>query len=151
MLDPGPVTPAEIERLSTLRLSESLISLFLLLLLASALLILSESFKKLTKPAKGYQFKPIEAYKPPKLSLSALKSKCETLLNWTKKMQEYCITGFSDHEALEGTPTISSVIKGCIENHVKQPCKVQLDAATTVKKMYTIFNEQEEIFWPPQK
>ena len=58
---------------------------------------------------------------------------------------------FSDPEALEHTPTIRSVIKGCIDDHVKQHCEVQLDAATTVKELYTILNEQEEIFWPPEK
>ena len=66
-------------------------------------------------------------------------------------MKEYFITGFSDPEALEHTPTIRSMIKGCIDNHIKQCCKVQLDAATRVKKMYKILNEKEEIFWPPQK
>ena len=66
----------------------------------------------------------IEAYKPPKLSLTALKVEWETLLNWTKKMQDYCMTGLSDPEALEHTHTIRSIIKGALmtmsSNTVKQ-------------------------------
>ena len=81
-------------------------------------------YNRLIKPQKGFQFRPIEANKPPKLTLTALKGDWETLSGWKKKMQDYCMTGLSDPEALEHTHTIRSIIKGALRtmssNTVKQ-------------------------------
>ena len=44
-------------------------------------------YNKLTKPQKGFQFRPMELNKHPRLTLSTLKSEWETLSGW-KKMQE---------------------------------------------------------------
>ena len=51
-----------------------------------------ELYNRLTKPQKGYQFRPIQVNKPPKLTLAALKTDWGNLSGWKKKMQEYCIT-----------------------------------------------------------
>ena len=56
-------------------------------------------------------------------------------------MQEYCITGLSDPEAWQHTPTIRSIIKGCIDDHIKQRCETNLDAAKTVDEMYEMVEE----------
>ena len=66
-------------------------------------------YTRLTKPQKGYQFKPIEVNKPPKLTPSAMKSDWEMLSGWKKKMQEYCNMGLSEPEAWKHTPTVRTI------------------------------------------
>ena len=41
-------------------------------------------------------------------------------------------------------------MKGCLDDHVTQRCKVKLEAATTVKELYQVLRDEENIFWPPQ-
>ena len=108
-------------------------------------------YTRLTKPQKGYQFKPLECNKPLKLTLSAMKLDWETLSGRKKKMQEYCNTGLSEPEAWKHTPTVRTIIKGFLDDHIKQRCESSLDAANTVEEIYEILEDQEEIFWPQDK
>ena len=66
-------------------------------------------------------------------------------------MQEYCTTRLPDPKAWQHTPTVRSIIKGFIDDHIKQRCKTSLEAAKKVDELYEIFEEQEEIFWPQEK
>merc|ERR1711954_550285 len=97
-----------------------------------------ELYTRLTKPQKGYQFKPLECNKPPKLTLSAMKSDWETLSGWIKKMQEYINTGHSDPEAWKHTSTVRTITKGFLDDHIKKRCESNLDAANTVEQLYKI-------------
>ena len=96
----------------------------------------------------GYQFKPIEVNNPPKLTLSAMKSDWEMLSGWKKKMQEYCFTGLSEPEAWKHTPTVRTIIKGFLDDHIKQRVEPSLDAAATVDQLYKVLKDQESIFGP---
>merc|ERR1711954_236426 len=113
--------------------------------------VAQELYTRLMKPQKGYQFKPLECIKPPKLTLSAMKSDWETLSGWKKKMQEYCNTGLSEPEAWKHIPTVRTIIKGFLDNHIKQRCESSLEAAKSVGELYEILEDQEEIFWPQDK
>ena len=42
-------------------------------------------------------------------------------------------------------------MKGCLNDHVTQRCEVKLDAATTVKELYQVLRDQDDILWPLQK
>ena len=101
-------------------------------------------YTRLTKPQKGYQFKPIEVNKPPKRTLSVMKSDWETLSGWKKKMQEYVTTDYSDPESWKHTPTVRTIIKGFLDDHIKQRCKFSLEAAKTVEELYKILEDKEE-------
>ena len=89
-----------------------------------------ELYTKLTKPQKGYQFIPLECNKPQKFTLSAMKSDLESLSGWIKKMQEYINTGHSDPETWKHTSTVKTIIKGFLDDHIKQRCESSLDEPT---------------------
>ena len=55
-----------------------------------------ELYTKLTRPQKGFQFKPLECNKPKKLMLASIKLDWETLSGWTRKMKEYISSGHTD-------------------------------------------------------
>merc|ERR1711954_602043 len=54
----------------------------------------------------------------------------------------------TDPEAWQHTKTNRNIIKGFIDDHIKQHCESSLEAAKTVEELYKIMEEQEEIFWP---
>ena len=95
-------------------------------------------YLRLTKPQKGYQFKPIEVNKPPKLTLLAMKSDWERLSGWKEKMQEYCKTGLSKPEAWKYTLIliVRTIIKGFLDSHIKQRSESSLEALKTVEELY---------------
>ena len=65
-------------------------------------------------------------------------------------MQEYCNMGLSKPEASKHTPTVRTIIKGFLDNPIKQRCESSLEAAKTVEELYEILEDQEEIFWPQE-
>ena len=56
--------------------------------------------------------------------------------------------GLSNPKAWQHTKTIRNIIKGFIDDHIKQRCESRMEAAKTVEELYKILEEQEEIFWP---
>ena len=92
-------------------------------------------------------------YKPPKLTLRDQKSEAETLINWSKKFKDYCMTGFADPDAMEDTTAIMSIMKGSMEDNVivNARCKSKLQSTKNVKELSKVLKDQEEIFWPTQK
>ena len=48
--------------------------------------IAHEIYKKMVQPKRNFQFKPLQMYKPAKLTLQSLKTEWETLINWSKKL-----------------------------------------------------------------
>merc|ERR1711954_46890 len=57
----------------------------------------------------------------------------------------------TDPEAWQHTSTNRNIIKGYIDDHIKQRCESSLEAAKTVEKLCKILEVQEEIFWPQDK
>ena len=78
-----------------------------------------EVYTRLTKPQKGFQFKPLECNKPQKLTLSLMKLEWETLSGWIRKMNEYISSGHTDPEACNHTATVRTIIKGILDDHIK--------------------------------
>ena len=92
-----------------------------------------EVYTRLTRPQIGFQFKPLECNKPQKLTLSSMKSEWETLSGWIRKRKEYISSGHTYPEACNHTATIRTIIKGFLDDHIKQRCESSLDATTTVE------------------
>ena len=108
-------------------------------------------YKRLNKPQKGFQYKPLECNKPKTLRLSSMKAEWETLSGWIRNMKEYISSGNTDPEACNHTATVRMIIKGLLHDHIKQRVEPSLDAATTVEQLYKILKDQETIFWPQDK
>ena len=66
-------------------------------------------------------------------------------------MKEYISSGHTDPEASNHTPTVRMIIKGFLDDHIRQRLETSLDTATTVDQLYKILKDQEIIFWPLDK
>ena len=59
---------------------------------------------------------------------------------------DYSVTRFADPEALEDTATTRNVMKGCLDNHVIQRCKMKLQSARNVNELFWVLKDQENFF-----
>ena len=80
-----------------------------------------------------------------------MKAEWETLSGWIQKMKEYISSGHTDPEANNHTPTVRTILKGFLDNNIRQRVETSLDSATTVDQLYKILEDQEIIFWPLEK
>ena len=93
----------------------------------------------------------MDCNKPKTLTLGAMKAEWETLSGWIRKMKEYISSGHTDPEANHHTPTVRAILKGFLDDNIRQRVETSLDLATTVEQLYKILEDQEIIFWPLDK
>ena len=108
-------------------------------------------YTKVTTPQKGYSFKPLDVSKPKVLTLSSMKNDWETLSNWVKKLKEYIASGDQEPEANQHTPAVRTILKGFLDENIRQRVERNLDLATSVDELFEILEKEEKVFWPIDK
>ena len=63
-------------------------------------------------------------------------------------MKEYIASGHTDPEANHHTPTVRTILKGFLDDNIRQRVESSLDLATTVDQLYEILEREEVVFWP---
>ena len=105
-------------------------------------------YTKINTPQKGYSFKPLDCSNPKTLTLSSMKKEWETLSSWVRKMKEYIASGHTDPEANNHTPTVRTLLKGFLDDNIRQRVETNLDLATTVDQLLKFWKEKNEYFGP---
>ena len=66
-------------------------------------------------------------------------------------MKEYIASGHTYPEANNHTPTVRTLLKGFLDDNIRQRVETNLDLATTVDQLYEILEREERVFWPLDK
>ena len=80
-----------------------------------------------------------------------MKNDWETLSNWVKKLKEYIASGHQEPEANQHTPAVRTILKGFLDENIRQRVERNLDLATSVDELFEILEREEKVFWPIDK
>ena len=110
-------------------------------------------FKKMNQSPKKYQFKPMELNKPPKLTLNALQIELESLMNWQNKFLKYCLTdnGYRETQALEYPSAPRDIMSAFIDDHILARTEKKLLEVKTVKELFQVLKDEEQVILPAHK
>ena len=68
-----------------------------------------------------------------------------------KRFIDYCSTCYIEAQAMEDTSAIRNVMKAFMDDHILSRCRNKLQEAKSVRELFQVLKDQEQVFWPTQK
>ena len=63
----------------------------------------------------------------------------------------YCNTGYTEVHAMEDPSAINDIMKAFMDNQILTRTKKKLQEAKTVKELFQVLKDEEQVFWTTKK